>query len=136
MIYMNEMNKILYLVRGVPGSGKTTFAHTIVDDEHVFSADDYFMVDGEYRFDASKLKDAHADCKNRCEAAMKNSVSKIAVANTFTRDWEMEGYLDLAEKHGYVVFSLIVENRHGNKNVHNVPDDVIEKMKKRFSIKL
>ena len=33
-------------------------------------------------------------------------------------------------------FSLIVENRHGGKNVHGVPDETLEKMEQRFSIKL
>ena len=61
---------------------------------------------------------------------------EIAVANTFTQEWEMEPYIKLAEKYGYIVFSLITENRHGNKNQHNVPDEAIEKMVKRFELKL
>jgi hypothetical protein len=48
----------------------------------------------------------------------------------------MQAYVDLAEKYGYRVFSVIVENRHGSSNVHGVPDEVIEKMKERFEIKL
>lgn len=127
-------NRYLYIVRGVPGSGKTTLTHTITDN--VFSADDFFMKNGEYHFDAKLLPKAHEDCRNRCEDAMKSGKEKIAVANTFTRKWEMKPYFDLAEKYGYVVFSLVVENRHGNKNVHNVPDDAIKKMKNRFEINL
>jgi hypothetical protein len=48
----------------------------------------------------------------------------------------MQTYVDLAERYGYTVFSLIVENRHGGSNKHGVPVDVIKNMKNRFEIKL
>jgi hypothetical protein len=50
--------------------------------------------------------------------------------------WEMNIYYELADKYGYKVFSVIVENRHGNSSVHNPPDDVVEKMRNRFEIKI
>lgn len=61
---------------------------------------------------------------------------RIAVSNTFTQEWEMKPYFELAQKHGYRVFSLVVENRHGGVNEHNVPAETLEKMKQRFEIKL
>ena len=48
----------------------------------------------------------------------------------------MDPYFKLAKEYGYTVFSIVVENRHGGTNVHNVPEDKIEQMKNRFSIKL
>lgn len=48
----------------------------------------------------------------------------------------MEHYFKLAKKYEYTVFTLVVENRHGGKNLHNVPDEIIKKMKQRFEIKL
>jgi hypothetical protein len=48
----------------------------------------------------------------------------------------MEPYFELAKKYGYKVFTLIVENRHGGTNEHNVPEDKIEQMKNRFEYKL
>ena len=48
----------------------------------------------------------------------------------------MEHYIELAKKYGYQVFTLIVENRHGGKNIHGVPDDKLEVMRNRFEIKL
>jgi len=62
--------------------------------------------------------------------------SRIAVANTFTQEWEMKAYYDLAKEYGYTVFSLVVENRHNGVNVHNVPEEVLESMKNRFELKL
>lgn len=129
--------KDLILLRGVSGSGKTTLAERLaVGKEAVFAADDYFMVDGEYKFDGSKLKDAHANCQARTEAAMVNNDGVIFVANTFTREWEMKAYYDLAEKYGYRVYSIIVENRHGGVNEHGVPDEAVQGMRDRFEVKL
>jgi hypothetical protein len=48
----------------------------------------------------------------------------------------MEYYIELAKKYEYTVFTIIVENRHGGKNVHGVPDEVLTKMRERFEIKL
>lgn len=137
------MTKKLYIVRGVPGSGKSTLALNLVGHDFlVCEADKYFMVDGEYRFDASKLKDAHESCRNLVETYMKDSLvndqfyREIAVSNTFTQEWEMQPYFDLAKKYGYMVFSIIVENRHGGSNQHNVPTEAIQRMKDRFNVKL
>jgi predicted kinase len=131
--------KELYLLRGLPGSGKTTLAKSI-GGVHM-EADQYFMEDGVYNFDATKLKYAHNYCQNQTRAWMKTdgeqvNVDKIVVSNTFTQEWEMKAYYDMAKEHGYKVYSLIVENRHGGVNEHNVPTEVLEKMDDRFEVKL
>ena len=131
--------KNLYLIRGVPGSGKTTLAETLALalEGFVASSDDYFMVNGEYQFDPTKLKQAHAWCQRVVRGQMRDSDREnIFVANTFTQAWEMKPYIDMAEEYGYRVFSMIVENRHDGKNVHGCPDDKVEQMKKRFEVVL
>lgn len=134
------MEKILYIVRGIPGSGKSTFAKTL-GGIHI-EADQYFVDgDGNYNFDGSKIKLAHEYCRTQTEAWMKTdgtqvNADKIVVSNTFTQEWEMEPYFELAKKYGYKVFTVIVENRHGGVNQHNVPEDKIEQMKTRFELKL
>jgi len=129
------MEKILYIVRGIPGSGKSTLAKQLTSN--VFEADHYFYDnDGNYNFIASEIKDAHKECQDNVRIAMESSIPKIAVSNTSTQEWEMEPYFELAKKYGYKVFTIIVENRHGGTNVHNVPEDKIEQMKKRFEITL
>jgi predicted kinase len=128
--------KTLYIVRGVPGSGKSTFTQSL--DCPVFEADQYFIDSetGEYKFDGSKIKLAHNWCKLRVEQSMEDDFQKIAVSNTFTQEWEMDAYYELAKQYGYRVFSLIVENRHGGVNEHDVPEDKLELMKNRFEVKL
>jgi predicted kinase len=138
-------DKILYIVRGIPGSGKSTFAkRLVVHDFLVCEADKYFVdkETGEYNFDSTKIKDAHKFCQNTVETYMKDSLindnfyREIAVSNTFTQEWEMERYYELAKQYDYKVFSIIVENRHQGINEHGVPEYKIQIMKDRFEIKL
>ena len=132
----------LILLRGVPGSGKTTFANVILQQpnnnpQEILSADDFFEGEnGEYNFDPTKLKEAHNYCQFRCSERMRQQKVRIVVANTFTQEWEMEVYYLLAEELGYRVISMIVENRHAGKNIHGCPDDKIEQMRNRFEFKL
>jgi predicted kinase len=126
--------KELYLVRGLPGSGKSTLAKSL-GGKH-FEADMYFIRDGEYKFDTTKLKEAHEWCRSSVGGLMINEEPKLVVSNTFTQEWEMKPYYELANRYGYRVHSLIVENRHGGINEHGVPEEKLEQMKNRFEIKL
>ena len=133
------MEKILYIVRGIPGSGKSTFAKSL-GGAH-FETDMFYMVDGEYKFDGSKIKEAHQWCQNSVHNAMilnhtadLNKV--IVVSNTFTQEWEMKPYFEMADRYDYKVFSIVVENRHGGVNEHNVPEEVLTKMRERFEVNL
>lgn len=131
--------KDLILLRGLPGSGKSTLAKILVGDKEYChkEADMYFIDnDGAYKFNPSEIKDAHNWCREEVEFVMRYEHSPVVVSNTFTQEWEMIPYFELAKKYGYRVHSLIVENRHGGVNVHDVPQDTLEKMKSRFKIRL
>ena len=129
------MEKVLYIVRGIPGSGKSTFAKTL-GGQH-YEADMFFINEnGEYNFDVTKIKDAHKWCQSFVETNMVLEYPKIVVSNTSTQEWEMEPYFKLAKEYGYTVFTIVVENRHGGVNQHGVPEDKLEQMRNRFEIKL
>lgn len=131
---------ILYLIRGVPGSGKSSFAeklywkHVVFD---VLEADQYFTNSdtGEYVFNPNLLAEAHTDCQNRARMHLARG-NDIAVSNTSTTEKEVEIYRKIAEDAGAQFVSIILENRHSGENVHGVPIDKIQQMKNRFSIKL
>ena len=122
----------LLLIRGLPGSGKTTMARKFAEAGYVHcEADQYFEVGGEYRFDPAKLRAAHDDCLRRAIAAM-DAGHSVVVANTFTRRWEMELYLRAAKRRGINV--RIIEATGNWPNVHGVPEDAIERMRARWEL--
>lgn len=122
------MSKILYIIRGVPGSGKSTLAKRLPGTK--ISADDYFMDNGEYKFDASKLKEAHKYCQDTCRALMKRGGASIVIHNTFTRKWEYNCYLEMAKEFGYEPIEIIVKSNF--RSIHEVPEEKVAEMKERF----
>lgn len=120
--------KKLYIIRGAPGSGKTTRAKSLNFPYH-YEADMYFMQDGEYKFDRTKIASAHAWCKSMVEDAMTTG-SDVVVSNTFVKKWEYAVYEELAKKYSYTV---TVEIMTGNyENVHEVPSEIVQRMKQNF----
>ena len=138
----NEYIGDLILLRGIPGSGKSTLAEIILqwpstETPDILSADDFFIDDkGVYNFDSAKLKEAHNFCQYRCSEKMRQKISRIVVANTFTQEWEMEKYFEMGERYNYRVHSVIVENRHNSINIHGVSDEKLQIMRDRFDVKL
>ena len=137
----------LILVRGVSGAGKSTIADMLSVYLHsCFSTDDMFMVDGEYKFDPSKLGEYHDATVKKVKDVMVDrqfeigsgedllTPTTIVVHNTFTQEWEMKPYFELAEEFNWRVHTIIVENRHGSKSIHDVPDDVVKAQKERFEV--
>eukprot|EP00854_Cymbomonas_tetramitiformis_P026281 gene26281-32215_t len=90
--------KKLHLFRGLPGSGKTTAAGALPKSVVPVSADDYFMIQGKYVFDSSKLSEAHQQCQAAAVQALKAGRS-VTVHNTFTQAWEMAPFVKLAAKY-------------------------------------
>lgn len=131
--------KTLLLLRGIPGSGKSTFANQIANTNGapIFSIDSYFENEkGEYNFDFSKNHLAYKECESKTKLALEKGIPFIIVDNTFTLEWELKPYEDLAKKFGYLCFVVTVENRHGGKNIHQIPEEQIEKMKVKYKVVL
>lgn len=128
------MTKTVVLVRGLPGSGKSTLAASITD--YNVAADDYFDLFNNGEFDTTKLKRAHDWCFEKFAYGVDTGAKLIAVHNTFTQEWEFEKYMDFALENGYIVHTIIVENRHSGDSVHDVPEKTVEKMRNRFSVRL
>jgi predicted kinase len=123
---------ILYLVRGLPGSGKSSFVryqlHALTGH---FEADMYFCQnpEREYRFDSSKLGEAHAWCQEQTRKSL-NIGCDTWVSNTFTTKKELKPYFQIAHE---TYSAIVVMTMHGNfKSIHNVPQDAMDRMKSRF----
>lgn len=127
--------KILIIVRGIPGSGKSSFAE-LLGTKAICCADDYVTRNGVYNWQLETIGASHKWCQRKCERFMKRMIGRVVVANTNTTEKEMKPYYDLAKKYDYKVYSIIVENRHGGTNIHNVPEETLDKMVNRFSVQL
>ena len=145
MTYIPKQTKNLILVRGVSGSGKSTFAEEFLFPiSLLISTDDFFVVDGEYQFKPELLPENHLKCLKSVESEMNHPQQdtcpiiyyNIVVHNTFTQDWEIKPYKELANKYGYNLYTIIVENRHKSSSIHDVPDYVISKQRDGFEVVL
>jgi len=129
----------LIIIRGLPGSGKSTFAKeylsifgellesqghpTVHIEADMFFEDAY----GNYNYDPSKIKEAHEWCIEQTRKYLGNGIDVI-VSNTFTSKWELDPYLGMNPPEDIIIYAM--KNSYGN--IHNVPDEVIQKMKERW----
>ncbi|OED58118.1 AAA family ATPase [Aliivibrio fischeri] len=118
----------LRLLRGLPGSGKTTLAQSL-GLIHI-EADQFFMNEtGEYCFDGKLLGSAHQWCQAQCEYHLFHNRS-VVVANTFVKQWEIEVYRKIAQKFGAKIKIDVCKGEF--KSIHNVPEQVINRMKREW----
>jgi len=118
---------ILRLVRGLPGSGKSTIAKEF-GCLHL-EADMYHMRDSEYVFDPKHIKQSHAWCFKQAYESLQLGLD-VVVSNTFVAKWEIQPYLDLEKELGIKVVVITATGDYGN--VHTVPTDVLDRMRSKW----
>lgn len=117
----------IVLVRGIPGSGKSTIAKQEFPNHSHYEADMFFVNKGEYQYNRERIQDAHAWCQKMTADALSRG-EDVVVANTFIRTWEMQVYI----KMGYSV--RIVEATGNYLNVHGIPPKIVQRMRDRFEV--
>jgi len=119
----------LFIIRGLPGSGKSTYAKALLANGMVsqhLEADEFMTDDqGNYKFDPSILQKCHQQCQMWVKYYLDKG-ENVAVANTFTRKWEIVPYTRM----GYTFEVITMTGEY--KNIHGVPDQVIKQMKHRW----
>lgn len=122
----------LILIRGIPGSGKSTMAQNFLMDNLVdihIEADMYHIVDGEYQWKSENVHSAHMWCQDQTDNALAQG-KRVVVSNTFISVWELKPYFQIARRYGIIPSVFICSG--GYENVHNVPEETVSRMKSRF----
>ena len=136
--------KEFILMRGCPGSGKSTKAKQLVGNGQICSTDDYWCMndENEYRFNIHKLGEAHKWNQRRSLEALKAGVPIVIIDNTNTTIKELRSYsehIKLAAQLGYTVRIEEPETAWRfdleellKKGTHNVPRKTVQAMIDRY----
>ena len=136
------MQPVLIIIRGVSGSGKSTFADflmtgsfvvgcnakRIISDVKVFEADQWF-VDNDEPWNPRYLHTAHEWCQAEVKKSLQDGYITV-VSNTTTTKKELQPYIKIATSLGVQYFVLISDSDYNN--VHGVAKDKVEKQAERF----
>lgn len=143
----DALPRTVSIMSGAPGSGKTTAVRKVLDEaaNDIFrgvsglqygtvaacSADDYFMRDGEYKFDVKELGAAHAACFKQFIGFLQTGITHVFVHNTSIEAWEISPYMLASAAFGYdaTIHTLTVDPDVAfERNVHGVPLKTIQRM--------
>jgi len=140
---MDDNMKTVYLMFGLPGSGKSTKVQEISKNSLVFSihsTDDYWIrPDGYYDWNPARIKEAHEwnfrEYSHSVEGNYGYLIDTIIVDNTNLRFGDAKRYIDKATAEGYTVVLVEPETpwrydaeECAVRNVHRVPLETIKKM--------
>jgi len=136
----------LIVMRGIPGSGKSTKAKQLKGSGETFSTDDRIEEQGDYNEffsnmiknkDFSPLGKVHGLNFKMAEKAMKEGVSPVIVDNTNIRPSEAKNYVESALRMGYADDNIsfvdigtggLSAEELAERNTHGVPLDKIKSM--------
>jgi predicted ABC-type ATPase len=125
------IEKECFILKGIPGSGKSSVAKSIAGEHGtVHEADTYHYVNGEYKFDPKNIASCHEQCFEDFKRSVLAGTARVIQSNTNTGKWQYKKYMELAEENGYRVIVMTVENHHGNESIHGVPEETLVKMEK------
>lgn len=140
--------KLLVIMRGLPGSGKSSLARLILKSCYpnknfnlsLLSTDDYFLKGkNTYVYDVTKLQYAHAWNQSRAAVALQQGLNPVVIDNTNLEYWEMQPYILLGKNMGYTIEILepftswaFKVNELAKRNTHGVPKEKIKSMLTRY----
>ena len=129
------MARTVYILRGISGSGKSTWVRKNLPAASVVSTDNFWMQDGEYFVDVSRLEEAHADCFSKFCRCLSRGDCQVVVDNTNGRVWQFRRYMEEAAKAGYdikVVTIFCDPAIAAARNIHNTPPEIIERQHQKL----
>lgn len=127
------MSAPIFIVRGAPGAGKSTFAKNLRGDSNAFIFEtDNFFVDSinrhDYHFDAKLLGIAHSWNQGEVIRACRDCPDiPVIVANTFRQKFELKPYFEIAKMFNRKIFVFTLYTEH--ENIHGVPEEKVKQMR-------
>lgn len=137
---LKDMNKKIILLRGLAGSGKSTYAQKLKEKGAlIFSNDELLTAEGVYKWDEELAVLAHYTNQKMVCQAMREGKEFIVIDNTNIHLYNMTPYIRLAHyyKYEYELFemdtpwALDIEELE-KKNTHNVPLSILDEMRKQY----
>lgn len=129
------MGRVIVLM-GISGAGKDTWIQENFPSADVHSTDKFFMVDGEYKFDVTKLGEGHAWCLREYTKVVQGEVEGVVIVNnTNTSLAEVAPYCALALAHGHelqIVALVCAPEVAAKRNVHKTPAKSVFQQDARF----
>lgn len=129
------MTMKITILRGIPGSGKSTYAKHNSAGATVVSADHFFEKSGTYQFNPAQLPEAHGECLRKFVEAVQAKAGHVVVDNTGTSIAEVAPYAALALAYGgelEIVTVLCDATVAAARNVHGVPPEAVAAMDRRL----
>lgn len=122
---MNE----LIIVRGMPGSGKSTYAKQHYPTYHLFETDQYFYINNVYVWDSNLLPSVWKRIYKDIAITL-YSGANVVTTGLFTKIADMEDYFHFCQLYNipYTVIELMTEF----ENIHDVSEEKIIRAKRRF----
>jgi predicted kinase len=119
------------ILRGAPGSGKSTYAKKKYPKYRIVSADYYMEENGVYKFSPTKLQDAHNACKRDFLHALEAG-ENVVVDNTNILATNVAFYAEAAMAFDAKLDILTLEIRDceiaAKRNIHEVPEHKVQMM--------
>ena len=133
----------VYIIRGLPGSGKSTIAKELAKaavadglSVVIHTTDDYHMVDGKYCYDPPKSKEYHRKNFLAFQCSCRKGIAVVVCPNTNIHKGQYGRYEECAKEHGYTVFKIVMDEfsirTAGRRTEHKMPENIIYGMKKDF----
>ncbi len=145
-VTVTKPNQELIVMRGIPGSGKSTKAKSLVGQGKIHSTDDVIEAGGDYNEffakmiankDFTPLSKAHSTNLKNAMTSMKAGVSPVIIDNTNIKQNESKAYIVAALEMGYADNNIkfvdigtagLEAAELAKRNAHGVPLDKIEMM--------